>query len=387
MTKKCEDAECILAFLIDYPYNSPLKIQKKYDIIGVYFFIKGRVNMIYKNTEIHNAAELEINEKDGSMTWYRLPKSLMDTFELGGGNGMSLSSTGVEIRFVIKSGSAAIKMQSISEPGVTTCFHVYRGGIQGGWQDHEVDKFVFAEPHDFVIERSDNLDTLKKIADDFGDGFSPEVVRIIFERGRYRILDITGDIVPPAKEQLPQKTLMCYGSSITHGSNSIDSSHAWASVLAHNLNMDLRNLGMAGSCAMEHGVIDYIASEGENGRWDTAVLELGINVLSWEEDKIRERVSYAISQVAGRNKDKNVYVISPFYCGDDYKGSDAPDKWRRLIKETEEKLNFKNVRVINGLEVLDSMKYISADEVHPNIYGVQRIADTLTKRLQQKNTD
>ena len=133
--------------------------------------------------------------------------------------------------------------------------------------------------------------------------------------------------------------------------------------------------------------IDYIASEGENGRWDTAVLELGINVLSWEEDKIRERVSYAISQVAGRNKDKNVYVISPFYCGDDYKGSDAPDKWRRLIKETAEKLNFKNVRVINGLEVLDSMKYISADEVHPNIYGVQRIADTLTKRLQQKNTD
>ncbi len=41
MTKKCEDAECIFAFLIDYPYNSPLKIQKKYDIIGVYFFYKG----------------------------------------------------------------------------------------------------------------------------------------------------------------------------------------------------------------------------------------------------------------------------------------------------------------------------------------------------------
>ena len=27
------------------------------------------------------------------------------------------------------------------------------------------------------------------------------------------------------------------------------------------------------------------------------------------------------------------------------------------------------------------MSYMSADEVHPNIYGVQRIADELTKRI------
>lgn len=156
--------------------------------------------MIYKNAEIYNVAELEINENDGSMTWYRLPKSLMNNFELDDGNKMNTSSGGVEIRFVIKSGSATIKMQSISEPGVTNCFHVYRGGIQGGWQDHEINKFVFTEPHDFVIERSDNLDTLKKIANDYGDGFSPEVVRVIFDGGRYRILDITGDIVPPSKD-------------------------------------------------------------------------------------------------------------------------------------------------------------------------------------------
>lgn len=151
--------------------------------------------------------------------------------------------------------------------------------------------------------------------------------------------------------------------------------------MAHNLNMDLRNLGMGGSCSIEHGAIDYIASEGENGKWDTAILELGINALPWEESKIRERVSYAISQVAGRNKDKNVYVISPFFSGFDYSGSDDPDKWRRIIKETAEKLNFENVCVINGLDVLDSMKYLAADEVHPSIYGVQHIADTLSEIL------
>ena len=36
---------------------------------------------------------------------------------------------------------------------------------------------------------------------------------------------------------------------------------------------------------------------------------------------------------------------------------------------------------INGLDVIGDMSYISADEVHPNIYGVQRIADVLTEKI------
>lgn len=36
---------------------------------------------------------------------------------------------------------------------------------------------------------------------------------------------------------------------------------------------------------------------------------------------------------------------------------------------------------IDGLELLGDMSLISADEVHPNIYGVQQIADRLAERL------
>ena len=36
---------------------------------------------------------------------------------------------------------------------------------------------------------------------------------------------------------------------------------------------------------------------------------------------------------------------------------------------------------INGIDVLDNMSYMSADEIHPNIYGVQRIADVLTSKI------
>lgn len=340
--------------------------------------------MIYKNAEIYNASEIEVNEKDGSMTWYRMPKAVMDKLEMPNGKRLNMSSTGVEIRFVIKSGDAVVRMQAVSDKIVNACFHVYRGGIQGGYADHEHNTYVSTEPCDFVIKKQENIDTLRAMARAAGDSFDPEVVRIIFDRGAYRIIDISGDIVPPSERQVPAKTLLCYGSSITHGSNSIDASHTWASLTAHNLDMDLRNLGMAGSCAAEPEVIDYIAEEGERGAWNTAVMELGINVLSWEESKIRERVENAVTQVAGRNADKKIYVISPFYCGDDFHGKPEPERWRTIIKETVDKLAFKNVTLINGLELLGDMTLLSADEVHPSIYGVQQIADRLTARLKRE---
>lgn len=146
--------------------------------------------------------------------------------------------------------------------------------------------------------------------------------------------------------------------------------------------MDYRNLGMAGSCALEPEMAEYISSEGEKGNWDIATLELGINVLDWEEEKIYSRVENLIEQVAGRNPEKHIFVISPFYhCGDDFDEKDNAKKWRIIIEEIINKLNYPNVEYINGLEILDNVSYMSADEVHPNIYGVQRIADLVTKRI------
>ena len=148
--------------------------------------------------------------------------------------------------------------------------------------------------------------------------------------------------------------------------------------------MDARNLGMAGSCALEPEMAEYIASEGEKGNWNLAILELGINVLSWEDEKIASRVENIINQVAGRNPDKPTFVISPFYyCGDDFNPNDRAKVWRKIIEETVTKLHYPNVTYINGFDVLDKALYMSADEVHPNIYGVQRIADILTDKIRE----
>ena len=341
-------------------------------------------DLIYKNIDIHNIAEL-IHNDDGSISWRRVPGNVLNSMELPSPELMVCNSTGVELRFIIKGDSAVIRMSTLqNDPNSFATFHVYRGGIQGGWDDHEVHRHVTGDVQDFIIKKSENIEKLKTVSEKCALPWDCEVVRIIFDRGRYKIYDVIGDVVPPSRTQCPSKTLLSYGSSITHGSNSIDTSHAWVSVVAHNLNMDARNLGMAGRCALEPAMAEYIAAEGEKGNWDIATLELGINVLGWPEDKIRSRTENIIHQVAGRNPDKHVFVISPFYFyGDDFDPIKYADTWRRIISETVVELNYPNVTYINGLDVLGDMSYMSADEVHPNIYGVQRIADELTKKIRE----
>lgn len=332
--------------------------------------------MIYKNIEIYNIAEI-VDNGDGSVSWIRVPSSAYEKTETSQGKNMLVNSTGVELRFVIKSGNAVIKMATKSGGGL---FHVYRGSIQGGWEDHEVNKFVNTKPQDFVIKKSENIDRLNEITRVNNYPFAPEIIRVIFDRGSFKIFDIIGDVEPPTTEQLPKKTLMCYGSSITHGSNSLDISHSWVSVLAHNLKMDARNLGMAGSCRMEPEIVDYIASEGEKGNWDTAILELGINALDFEEDKIISRAKNTIFQIASRNRDKSVFVVSPFYYyGDYFTPEDRAKIWRKILPSVVKELKLANVTYINGADVLNDCSFISADEMHPNIYGVQRIAEKMTE--------
>ena len=338
--------------------------------------------MIYKNIEIHNIAEL-IPGDDGSISWKRVPSFVHKEMEAPNADLVVHNSTGVELRFVIKGDSAIIRMSTLNNsPKSFNTFHVFRGGIQGGWEDHELHRHVTVEPQDFEIKKSQNLPHLREMMQKSGLDWDPEVVRIIFDRGSYKIHDIIGDVEPPKKEMCPKKTLLSYGSSITHGSNSIDMSHAWVSLVAHNLNMDARNLGMAGSCALEPAMAEYIASEGEKGNWDIATLELGINVLSWDEEKIYQRVEHLLRTVAGRNAEKPIFVISPFYyCGDDFNENNNAGSWRRIIEEIVKKRNDSNVTYINGMDIIGDMSYMSADEVHPNIYGVQRIADVLTKKI------
>ena len=327
--------------------------------------------MIYNNFEIHNVGELK-EHTDGGVTWVRVPENVQSVMSESGQN-QALGSTGVELRFVMECDEAVLKIQKIGAGSSLSTFQIYYGGIQGGWECHEVNKYISNEICEFVIKKPKNMETLKKMTEQAKLDFSPEVVRIIFNRGRYRILGIEGKVRPPKKDELPEKTLLCYGSSITHGSNSYTQPECWPSVVAHNLNYDLLNLGFAGSCKMEPEMVDYITSLD----FDIAVLELGINVRSWEREKAYEYSKNAIKNVA--EKKKPVFVISPFYNDEDFlSGGVQSNMWREVLETVCKELDFTNVTYINGLDLLGDMSLISGDEIHPNIYGSRQIAQRLT---------
>ncbi len=341
--------------------------------------------MIYKNIEFHNVEEL-IHNEDGSVTWLRVPSAVFSKMEMRNADTAVHGAGGVELRFVIKGESATIKMRTYEDnPSSYPHFHVFRGAVQGGWEDNEIHTTVTGEIQDFVIKKAENIERVNDMHKRIGYDWNGEVVRIIFNLGKFRIYDIIGDVEPPKPSQTPSKKMLCYGSSITNGSSALNSVHTWVSLLARNLNVDVYNKGMPGSCAMEPALAEFIASEGEKGNWDIATLELGINVLGWEKEKFTERAENIIKEVAGRNLDKPVFVISPFYhCGDEYWDDDNAKVWRVILEDIVKKYNFKNVTYINGHDVLDGVLYMSADFLHPNIYGMQKIADDLTKIVSEK---
>ena len=74
-------------------------------------------------------------------------------------------------------------------------------------------------------------------------------------------------------------------------------------------------------------------------------------------------------------------MISPFYTREDFEGKTSAQNWRNIISEVVEKRNYKNVKYISGTELIDNMSLISADFVHPSIYGAEKICNRLYEHM------
>ena len=140
--------------------------------------LKGKMTMIYKNVEIYNVEEL-INNEDGSISWIRVPACVCEKLDSAQGKRVAGNSTGVELRFVLKGERAVIRMCTREGDGI---FHVYRGGIQGGWQDHERHKLVGTSVEDYVIERSDKNVVMTGTARSSGSFLTEDFLRYLISK-------------------------------------------------------------------------------------------------------------------------------------------------------------------------------------------------------------
>ncbi len=338
--------------------------------------------MLFKNAELFDIAELvPAADGRGGYDLYRVPYALTQDESIQGKTLPARNGPGTEIRFVIESGTAKVTMRTAcldpkETPRPAAFLTPFFGGVQSGWQTAQLP--YGREATVIEIGPPKNLADLELLTAVNGYPYSPRVVRLLLPNGLSVLEDIEGDIRPPREDEVPSLKGLFYGSSITHGSLSLTAPFYYSANVARALRADVYNLGFAGACRMEKAVTDYIASRKD---CDFFFSELGINVLGMDPVEFERRVRYYVNTCANAHAGKYFVVTDLYYCHDDLKGGGKAALFREIVSRVCAESECANVYHIDGLELMGSSRFLSADMSHPNVDGVAEISRNLSARL------
>lgn len=316
--------------------------------------------MDHQNIRFHNVEELEPVEGG----WLLRRVGAAARARISPGVQENCFATGIELRFTMPDGAVDLLLKTIPQAEAATA-HIFFGSFQGGWEYSS--KNIGADVTRIHIEYPAKLATLRRITAEKQLAFAPEVVRVVLPYVPVIFAGVEGRTALPAADQLPQKTYLAYGSSITHGSLSLIQPDCYVFRNAQALGVDYLNLGFAGNALMEEEMANYLVSRRD---WDFASVEMGINtterVKEFPLEVFEERID-RFTAVLARDP-RPVFATSLFgYLDED---TDRTDKMRRIVRRyAAERLIF-----TDGLQLLDDETLISADGTHPDARGQEQIA-------------
>lgn len=330
--------------------------------------------MIFQQIDFHNVAEMTPSSQGWMM--YRVPSQVREQLNASARDEVSRYSTGIELRFRMKGDAATVILRADASAEAQVAY-IYYGGFQGGWQYSS--KVIAVEETNITIPRSKNLDVLKTLTKTQQLPYDPELVRIVLPYGTCYFVGVEGEIEPPHAHDVPAKTYLAYGSSITHGSLALASPYTYPFRIAQKLGSDYLNLGFAGTAHLERAMAEYIVSRKD---WDFASVEMGINMLGeqFSEALFEERVRDFVDVLAV--DDRPIFATSLFHFNGE--GQEKGARYREIVrKHTEGKLIF-----TDGLALLSNPAFIAEDLVHPSLEGIAEIADrwsaVMARRLNQQ---
>ncbi len=193
---------------------------------------------------------------------------------------------------------------------------------------------------------------------------------------RTKIYDISiGNAVPNPKNN---NLILFYGDSLTQGMTAPRPSFSWASIVAEELNMDVRNFGIGGK-KFNPDVLDVEKFY----RPQKLVVAYGINDSIQEQDM--PRMHTAVPEFFRRFDSIyhgcEVYVITApridTLCTSSTV-SDNLDEVRKLTLIQAQKYGY---NVVDGLELLPCEDRYIADDAHPNELGCAHIAQGLLRAI------
>lgn len=333
--------------------------------------------MIHDSIEFHNIAEMNPVEGVDGLRLQRVPEQVRSQLSAGTA-GVMLSPSGGELRFRIDEGVDSVTVRLSSEQ--TAEVYVYFGPFQG--PKLEVD----TEPRDFKITPHKRILELMKVGCPDTD-YHPGLVRLCFGDAYPEPILYHGHsegISPPRPGDVPKKTYLAYGTSITHGTGLTGAALSYPAHVAWRLGYDLRNFGASGCCLCEKALADYMAEQ----PFDLATLALSVNmVASHSGAEFRERAGYLVEKVCDSQPDRPVACITIFPhfrdIDDAFVSADAKstsEEFREILRDIVKGLARPNLSLIEGPELLD-ITGLRTDLIHPGARGQIMIAETLAAKL------
>jgi lysophospholipase L1-like esterase len=335
--------------------------------------------IIFQKAHLHNIDHLEPNANGEGFRMCRVPAEVWEKMNAMGKT-RSFAAAGAELRFNLIGPEARVRLRYVENRGGKAqdwpvLAELYQGDILMrcvGFRD------TWTE---IVIKRPANLAKLEaEAAARGGRGFDSTLVRLAFPyMPETQLLRIDGDIAPPRRDQLPARSYLAYGSSITHGSYALRTGETYPARVGRALGANVINLGFGAAAYLEPEMAQWIAARRD---WDFATLELGVNLLRpITTAEFARRVGYFLPTIVAAHPDKPVFVIDIFTSGKDLEADPKRAEYRAVVRAAVARLQSPHVRHLEGRVLFTGTTGLCFDLLHPSSEGFGEIASRLTAAM------
>jgi len=350
--------------------------------------IEGVKPMIYKNVKLHNVAE--VKESETGTRLYRFPIDAcrkMGVRDRMHGREVALQASGCEIRFVTPGDRAMVTLTSLMSD---THVVIYRGDFGYYSNDGYSVRLPKGQATALMLNKSPAFEKMDRAYLRKPSGFSPDVWRIMIGGGIVTLNEIEDfgyDLRSPRSDEEPEKTLLVYGTSITHGACATAHSICYAQLLGRFLNVNLLNKGMGGSCMNEPEVAEYFASDAIH--YDALYLENALNMSGLDEEMERN-IGYLLKCVRAARPNLPIYMLTCFpnstvVAGEvafpAIKTTDATVENIRGDQVTYKLAKRYGCKIIEGFEMLPDFTATTHDMVHLSDYGHIMAATNIAAKI------
>lgn len=188
-----------------------------------------------------------------------------------------------------------------------------------------------------------------------------------------------GSKLSKGKSYRNEKPVLCYGSSITHGTDATRPGLTYPHMLSRALNINIYNLGFSGQCKGERRMAEYIAD------MDIAafVMDYDHNAPTYEHLERTHKPFFEI--IRERHPTLPIIMLTRPSI---YPDSAGDQRNREIIRRTYDEARERgdeNVYFIDGGEYMKNYGYDDCivDGVHPNDMGFRAMADAILVYLRE----